>query len=171
MSWLQANKGGGGLMAGVNACLSRTVATDGTAPYTLALLGRVKVEEAEFHGAKKETLCSVAKYILTHHDYNREEYSKAIRILARYHLAKLADRRKPLRAHCLIKEELAKPYERRCARCGRPNSSKKSLETGYGRVCRKKKSASSQVKTQNPLLTRSQNDFSCFEHEKEYNKE
>ena len=104
------------------------------------LLDRVRAEEASLGYARKESLINIAEYILTWHDYAKEESREAIAILAKYHLANLANTHPKYRKRSweLIEKELVKPYERRCGRCGLVITAKKSLETGYGHVCRRK---------------------------------
>jgi len=102
------------------------------------LLEKVKREEAEHHGASKQTLLAMVKYVLGKCDYSKAEYSQAVAVLAKYRLWRLIDKRHPIRCRALIESERSKPYDRRCARCGLPISSEKSLKTGLGRVCRKK---------------------------------
>lgn len=101
------------------------------------LLNQVKREEERL-GASKETLLSIAEYVLGKHNYSKAEESQAVAFLAKYHLWKLIDKRHPLRSQQLIEAEKSKPYIQRCARCGLPISSEKSLKTGLGRVCRRK---------------------------------
>jgi hypothetical protein len=67
--------------------------------------------------------------------YSKFEYDEAVRILAKYHLAKLAARR---HGQKLIEKELQKTWERRCSRCGYPISNKISVKTGFGPICRRK---------------------------------
>jgi len=81
---------------------------------------------------------AVAEYIITNYagyGYSKEEYTAAIILLARYHMAPLADR---VRGKRLIAAECAKQYDARCMHCGAVITSRKSLETGLGVVCRKK---------------------------------
>jgi hypothetical protein len=104
----------------------------------VSLILAVKDDEQRFGYATKAHLLDVAEYMATHYqglDYSKEEGVAAIILLARYHMAPLADR---LRGKRLIALERAKAYEARCCRCGAIISSKKSLETGLGVVCRKK---------------------------------
>lgn len=102
------------------------------------LLVRLKWEERALHGATKTSLLAVAEYVLDKSDYSRAEYNEAVILLAKYHLAVLVDRRRPGRSRQLIGKERVRDYTRRCARCGLLISSKKSLESGFGRVCRGK---------------------------------
>jgi len=98
----------------------------------------VKDDEQCLGYASKAHLLAVAEYMTSHYrglDYSKEEGVSAIILLARYHMAPLADH---VRGKRLIAAERAKPYEARCCRCGAVISSKKSLETGLGVVCRKK---------------------------------
>ena len=100
------------------------------------LLGRVREDEELFHYARKEHLINLAEYILSWPSkFSKSEYNEAIRVLANYHLAPLAGRR---RGWDLIQRELEKPYRARCRRCGLPISNRVSLTTGYGHVCRRK---------------------------------
>jgi hypothetical protein len=103
-----------------------------------ALLDRVKREEAEAHGANKQTLLDIALHVLTNHDYSKADYSQAVALLAKYRLCRLIDKRHPIHCQQLINAERSKLYTRRCANCGLSISSEKSLKTGLGRVCRKK---------------------------------
>ena len=103
------------------------------------LLERVKIEESHLHGVKKSTLLQIALYVLGN-KYLRREYNEAISVLAKYHLWKLVDKRRPRHCRELIEVEIAKPYSFRCCRCGWPISSKKSLEIGLGYICRRKTS-------------------------------
>lgn len=107
-----------------------------------AMLSRVKREETEFHGASKTVLLELAIYVLSSHGYSREEYSQAVIVLARYHLASLINLRRPRRCREMIEKENAKPYVRRCSRCGLPITAKESVQTGYGSVCRRRVGAS-----------------------------
>jgi hypothetical protein len=100
------------------------------------LINRVKEDEQQFNYATKDHLVNLAEYILSWPGkYSKNEYDEAIKILAKYHLAHLASRKHGWK---LIAKEISRPYERRCARCGYPISSKISLATGYGAVCRRK---------------------------------
>jgi hypothetical protein len=103
-----------------------------------ALLNQVRKEETEHLGANKQTLLAIAEYVLGNYSYSKAEYNQAVAYLAKYHLWKLIDKRKPIRSRQLIESERARPYTQRCANCGLPISSEKSLKTGLGRVCRKK---------------------------------
>jgi hypothetical protein len=102
------------------------------------LLEKVKREEAEHHGASKQTLLAMVEYVLGKCDYSKVAYSQAVAVLAKYRLWRLIDKRHPIRCRQLIETERSKPYDRRCSRCGLPISSGKSLATGLGRICRKK---------------------------------
>ena len=100
------------------------------------LLQRVRDDETGFGYASKEHLITIAEYILSWPGkYSKNEYDEAIRILAKYHLAKLAARRHGWK---LIEKELARPYKARCRRCGLPISNAISLQTGHGPTCRKR---------------------------------
>jgi hypothetical protein len=100
------------------------------------LLRRVREDEAVFNHVRKEHLINLAEYILSWPSkFSKSEYYEAIRVLANYHLAPLAGRR---RGWDLIQRELEKPYRARCRRCGLPISNRVSLTTGYGHVCRRK---------------------------------
>lgn len=104
------------------------------------LLDRVRAEETTLGYARKESLINIAEYILSWNDYAKEEYREAIILLAKYHLGNLANKDPKYRkkSWALIEKELSKPYERRCSHCGLVITSKKSLETGLGVICRKK---------------------------------
>lgn len=105
------------------------------------LIKRVHDEELSLGYVRKESLIDVAQYVLSWPSkYSQEEYSEAIRLLARYHLAKLANLspRHRIMTWRLINRELAKPYKARCRRCGLPISNPVSLATGHGPVCRRK---------------------------------
>lgn len=105
------------------------------------LVRRVRDDETRLGYATKEHLIDVCEFVLSWPGrYGREEYSEAIKTLAHYHLAKLANIYHSYRNTCrrLINAELAKPYVGRCRRCGRPISNPVSLATGHGEVCRKK---------------------------------
>ncbi len=108
------------------------------APRLSILLDRVRQEEAQLHGAKKDTLLDMAEYVLGKRDYSKEEYNQAVAMLAKYRLWRLIDKRRPIHCRQLIQVERAKSYNYRCGRCGLPISSEKSLTTGLGRVCRGK---------------------------------
>lgn len=102
----------------------------------LSLILSVKEDEQRFGYATKEHLIAVAEYIVHNYGkYTKEEYVNAIILLAKYHMAPLADR---IRGKKLIAQEKSKAYEARCSHCGAVISSRKSLETGLGSVCRKK---------------------------------
>lgn len=102
------------------------------------LIQRVRDDEAAFGYATKEHLINLAEYILSWHDYSRGEEQEAIALLAKYRLAKLADKYHRQKSWQLIQRELNASWTRRCSRCGLPISSEKSLETGFGSVCRRK---------------------------------
>ncbi|MCW4048070.1 MAG: hypothetical protein NWE99_11020 [Candidatus Bathyarchaeota archaeon] len=102
------------------------------------LIQRVRDDEAAFGYAEKEHLINLAEYIVTWRDYSKLEEREAVAILAKYRLWKLADKYHRQKSLQLIQQELAKPWTRRCARCGLPISSEKSLRTGFGSVCRRK---------------------------------
>jgi hypothetical protein len=108
----------------------------------LLLLKRVKWEERVLRGASKKSLLTIAECVLGN-AYSRQEYDEAIMLLAKYRLTKLVDRRRPIRCRQLIEKERKKPYRRRCARCGLIIIAEKSLQIGYGPVCRKKVGATS----------------------------
>lgn len=102
------------------------------------LIHDVIEDEQRFGYATKERLLTVAEYMATKYvglDYSKQDYTAAIILLAKYHMAPLADR---IRGKKLIVQERAKAYEARCCRCGAIISSKKSLATGLGIECRKK---------------------------------
>jgi len=112
--------------------------TKETSTKLLGLVLAVKDEEQRLGYAIKERLLAVAEYIASDYcgfDYSKTEYTTAIILLAKYHMAPLADR---IRGKKLIAQERSKAYEARCSHCGLPISSRKSLETGLGIICRKK---------------------------------
>lgn len=102
------------------------------------LLERVREEENRGY-VQKQTLLDLAKYILGSQIWT-PEHTAIIKILAQYHLAKLANIHPRYRAKSwqLIAIEEAKPYAARCRRCGLPITNKVSLATGKGPICRKK---------------------------------
>ena len=102
------------------------------------LILRVLADEERFGYATKDNLINLAEYILSWRDYTKEEEREAVALLAKYRLAKLADKYDRQRSLQLIQKELDASWTRRCSRCGLPISSEKSLETGYGSVCRRK---------------------------------
>lgn len=104
----------------------------------------MKSEESHLHGVKKATLLEIALHVLGNNLYSHQEGNEAISVLAKYHLCQLVDKRRPRHCRELIEAERAKVYSFRCCRCGRPISSKKSLETGLGHVCRRKTSATAE---------------------------
>jgi hypothetical protein len=108
------------------------------------LLELVHTQEREQGCAQKQTLIDLAKYILSSHDWS-PAHTEIIRVLARYHLAKLANHHPlhRLQSWKLIAAEEAKLYVARCMRCGLPIWNKVSLEAGRGPVCRRKLKASS----------------------------
>ena len=108
------------------------------------LLELVRAQEREQGCARKQTLIDLAKYILSSHDWS-PAHTEIIKVLARYHLAKLANHHPLHRRESwkLIAAEEAKPYIARCMRCGLPIWNKVSLEAGRGPVCRRKLKASS----------------------------
>jgi len=101
------------------------------------LILRVKNDEESLGYATKEHLINLVEYIVSWQRYTKQEYITAIEILAFYHLAQLASKNR-IHARKFIAEELAKTYEARCKRCGLPISSKASLKTGHGIICRRK---------------------------------
>jgi hypothetical protein len=108
------------------------------------LVDVVQAQEKQLGYARKETLIDLAKYILSSHGWS-PAHSQIIKILARYHMAKLANTH-PLhrkRSLKLIALEEVKPYVARCMRCGLPIWNKDSLAAGRGPVCRRKLEASS----------------------------
>jgi len=108
------------------------------------LVDIVHAQEREQGYARKETLIDLAKYILGSHDWS-PAHTEIIKVLARYHLAKLANTH-PLyrkRSWKLIALEEAKHYVARCMRCGLPIWNKTSLAAGRGPVCRRKVKAGS----------------------------
>ena len=101
-----------------------------------ALVLVVKDEEQRLGYATKERLIDVAECIVNNYGrYAKEEYVAAIALLAKYRMANLTDH---VRGKRLIAAEKTKAYIARCANCGLPISSRKSLETGLGVDCRKK---------------------------------
>jgi len=102
------------------------------------LICRVIADEKAFGYAEKEHLINLAEYILSWHDYSKQEEREAVALLAKYRLAKLANKHNKQRSLQLIQRELDASWQRRCARCGLTISSEKSLETGLGSVCRRK---------------------------------
>lgn len=114
--------------------------------HLFVLVQRVLDDETRLGYATKEHLINVCEFILSWPGrYGWEEYSEAIKLLARYHLAKLANIYHSYRSTCwrLINAELAKPYVGRCRRCGLAISNPVSLATGHGEVCRRKLGISS----------------------------
>jgi formylmethanofuran dehydrogenase subunit E len=103
------------------------------------LLDRVRVEEVSLGYVRKESLINIAEYVVTHgfREISKEESIQVNIILAKYHLYKLTVSYRSMNLFNIEKER-EKPYQARCSRCGLPISSKKSLETGLGVVCRKK---------------------------------
>jgi hypothetical protein len=102
------------------------------------LLNRVQNQEKDGY-VRKNTLLDLAKYILGSRGWS-PEHTQIIKVLARYHLAKLANihPRHRARSWQLIATEESKPYIARCMRCGLPISNPVSLATGHGAVCRRK---------------------------------
>jgi hypothetical protein len=103
------------------------------------LLDLVRAQEREEGCAHKQTLIDLAKYILGSTGWS-PAHTEIIKVLARYHLAKLANihplhRRKSWK---FIALEEAKPYVARCMRCGLPIWNKLSVAMGHGPVCRRK---------------------------------
>jgi recombinational DNA repair protein (RecF pathway) len=103
------------------------------------LLDLVHTQEREQGCARKQTLIDLAKYILGSRDWS-PAHTEIIKVLARYHLAKLANHHPLHRRQSwkLIAAEEAKPYVARCMRCGLPIWNKASVEAGRGPVCRRK---------------------------------
>jgi hypothetical protein len=103
------------------------------------LLELVQAQEKGQGYVRKQTLIDLAKYILGSRDWT-PAHTEIIKILARYHLAKLANIHPRYRAKSwkLIATEEAKPYAARCRRCGLPMTNKISLTSGHGPICRKK---------------------------------
>jgi hypothetical protein len=113
---------------------SKTAVPPNTAEKNLQnMIFEVKFREEKFGYVLDDQLLAIAK-CLTENKYEipKELQRNAIIILAKYHMATLAYNR------AKIKEYENKPSRARCARCGLPISSKKSLETGLGVICRKK---------------------------------
>jgi len=103
------------------------------------LLELVHDQEKEQGCVRKQTLIDLAKYILGSRDWT-PAHTEIIQVLARYHLAKLANihplhRRQSWK---LIAAEEAKPYVARCMRCGLSIWNKTSVLAGHGPVCRRK---------------------------------
>ena len=97
------------------------------------LIFEVKMREEKYGYVLDDQLLEIAKEITVHKSqYTRQQHAEAIIILAKYHMATLAYN------NAKIKEYENKPARARCARCGLPISSKESLATGLGVVCRKK---------------------------------
>jgi hypothetical protein len=97
------------------------------------LIFEVKSREQKFGYILDTQLLEIAKEITVHKSqYTRQQHAEAIIILAKYRMATLAYNQ------AKIKEYENKPARARCARCGMPISSKKSLEVGLGVICRKK---------------------------------
>lgn len=100
------------------------------------LIFEVKFRDEKFGYILDDQLLEIAKEItINPTKYTRQECAEAIITLAKYHMATLAYNR------LKIKEYENKPVKARCTHCGLPISSKKSLETGLGIVCRKKTGA------------------------------
>ena len=101
------------------------------------LILEIKIREEKLGYVLDDQLLEIAKILTENrcHQIAKEIEKDAIIILAKYHMATLAYNRGK------IKEYENKPARARCARCGLPISSKKSLETGLGSVCRKKAGA------------------------------
>ena len=97
-----------------------------------ALPGRVKDEERQFNGAAKKTLLEIAELTLNPR-LPEQETREAIAVLAKYRLAVLADRSRPITNRELIGKERQKPYTRRCARCG-PKMLRKYPELEFARL-------------------------------------
>jgi len=103
------------------------------------LVQLVHDDETRLGYATKEHLLDICQFIVdSQGKFGRIEYSEAIKTLAHYHLAKLANNHS-FRSTCrrLIEAERMKPYIGRCRRCGRTISNPISLATGYGCVCRR----------------------------------
>lgn len=107
-------------------------------PPLRAFINRVREDERAFGFARKDSLLGLAEGLVTVRGFCWSDYREAIKILANYHLAKLANRCRPKRSLGLIELERAKPYVGRCQRCGRPIWTLESLSAGHGPVCRKK---------------------------------
>ena len=116
--------------------------TDQPEPGHLSVLvQRVHDDETRLGYATKEQLIDICEFVVSWPGrYGREEYAKAVELLGKYHLRKLANIYHSYRSTCrrLIEAERAKPYFGRCRRCGKSISNPVSLATGYGCVCRRK---------------------------------
>jgi Family of unknown function (DUF6011) len=107
------------------------------------LLDLVRIDEVFLQSVSKKTLLDLAEFILNKRwQYTTKEHKDAVEILAKYHIAFLADLSHPRCCREIIEKERAKPYERRCGRCGLIITAEKSVQTGYGSVCRRKVGAS-----------------------------
>jgi hypothetical protein len=107
-----------------------------------ALLDLVRIEEIVRLSMSKRTLLAIAELLNNPWQYTTKEYREAVAILAKYHLASLVNLSSPLRSREMIEKERATPYDRRCAMCGLIITAEKSLQAGYGSVCRRKVDAS-----------------------------
>jgi hypothetical protein len=102
------------------------------------LVNHVREDERQRGFALKDSLLALAEGVVQVRGFRLEEYREAIKVLATYHLAKLANRYRPRRSLGLIEAERLKPYVGRCQRCGRPIWTVESVEAGHGPVCRRK---------------------------------
>lgn len=113
----------------------------------ISLILAIKQEEQQGR-IKKQTLITMAEYMATHTQtfhYTKEEQAAALQILAKYHMAALADR---MKGKTRIQKEKAKAWEYRCSNCGAIITSEESKKTGLGSVCRKKLSAKTKTSKQ-----------------------
>jgi len=112
-----------------------------TPSHLSTLINRVREDEVSLGYATKEHLVNIAEYLLSWRGkFSGQEYSEAIKTLAKYHLAKLANIH-PChikKTYKQIEQELSKKYVGRCMRCGLPISNPVSLAAGHGPICRKK---------------------------------
>lgn len=102
-----------------------------------ALLNRVRTDENNYT-VRKVTLLDIAECVLTRYDFSPEEYREAIAVLVIRLLSFLLYQLSAFTMMPLVHKNRQMIICNRCARCGLPISSKKSLESGLGYVCRKK---------------------------------
>jgi ribosomal protein S13 len=97
------------------------------------LVEAVKLREEKFGYVLEEQLLAVAQHLTQHYHWlSRLDREEAVKVLAKYHMATLIGNRHK------IEKALRTQNRARCARCGLVITSKKSLETGLGIICRKK---------------------------------
>lgn len=100
------------------------------------LINEVKMREEKFGYVLDDQLLAIAKEITENRSkYDHVNHAQAVMLLAKYHMAALAYNRGKIREY---EEYENKQPRTRCSHCGAVISSKKSLETGLGVVCRKK---------------------------------